>query len=133
MVGGYTPEKVALRRAISLAYDIDARDPHASGAARRSRRSRRWRPAPAATTRRCRSENSDYDPARAKALLDLYGYVDRDGDGWREQPDGSPLVLDYVDRSRTQISRQFDELWKKNMDAVGIRIGLRDRASGPST
>ena len=36
---------------------------------------------------------SDYDPARAKALLDLYGYVDRDGDGWREQPDGRPLVL----------------------------------------
>ena len=31
---------------------------------------------------------SDYDPARAKALLDLYGYVDRNGDGWRERPDG---------------------------------------------
>ena len=39
-----------------------------------------------ATTRRYNSEISDYDPARAKALLDLYGYVDRDGDGWREQP-----------------------------------------------
>ena len=36
---------------------------------------------------------SEYDPARAKALLDLYGYVDRDGDGWRDMPDGSPLVL----------------------------------------
>ena len=24
VVGGYTPEKVALRRAISLAYDVDA-------------------------------------------------------------------------------------------------------------
>jgi ABC-type transport system substrate-binding protein len=40
-----------------------------------------------------KSEMSDYSPARAKALLDLYGYVDRNGDGWREQPDGSPLVL----------------------------------------
>jgi ABC-type transport system substrate-binding protein len=36
---------------------------------------------------------SDHDPARAQALLDLHGYVDRDGDGWREQPDGRPLVL----------------------------------------
>ena len=35
-----------------------------------------------------RARCSDYDPARAKALLDLYGYVDRDGDGWRELPDG---------------------------------------------
>ena len=40
-----------------------------------------------------KTEVGDYDPARARALLDLYGYVDKDGDGWRERPDGSPLVL----------------------------------------
>ena len=40
VVGGYTPEKVALRRAISLAVDVEARDPHRRGAARRSPRSR---------------------------------------------------------------------------------------------
>ena len=28
-----------------------------------------------------KSEMSDYDPQRAKALLDLAGYVDKDGDG----------------------------------------------------
>jgi ABC-type transport system substrate-binding protein len=33
-----------------------------------------------------RSEMSEYNPARARALLDLYGYIDRDGDGWRERP-----------------------------------------------
>ena len=103
VVGGYTPEKVALRRAISLAYDVDARDPPASAAARRSRRSRRSRRTPSATTRRFKSEMSDYDPARAKALLDMFGYVDRDGDGWRELPDGKPLVLEMRDRSPTQI------------------------------
>ena len=37
---------------------------------------------------------------RAKALLDMYGYVDRDGDGWREQPNGQPLTLEVVDRTR---------------------------------
>ena len=31
-----------------------------------------------------KSEASDYDPARANALLDTYGYKDVDGDGWRE-------------------------------------------------
>jgi hypothetical protein len=40
--------------------------------------------------------NSDYDLARAKALLDLYDYVDHDDDGWRDQPDGTPLVLQYA-------------------------------------
>ena len=65
---------------------------------------------------------SDYDPARAQALLDLYGYVDRDGDGWRDQPDGTPLVLEYATAARRSISRQLDELWQKNMDAIGIRI-----------
>jgi ABC-type transport system substrate-binding protein len=29
----------------------------------------------------------------AKALLDKFGYVDRDKDGWRDLPDGKPLVL----------------------------------------
>ena len=31
-----------------------------------------------------KSEMSEYDPAKAKALLDMYGFVDKDGDGWRE-------------------------------------------------
>ena len=34
-----------------------------------------------------------YDPAAARALLDKFGYRDRDGDGWRERPDGQPLLL----------------------------------------
>ena len=95
-----------------------------SGAARRSRRNRRWRPAAGRYDPNYRSENSVYSPARAKALLDLYGYVDRDGDGWRELPDGKPLVLEYATQPDA-LSRQFDELWKKNMDAIGIRLRMR--------
>jgi ABC-type transport system substrate-binding protein len=68
-----------------------------------------------------RSENAAYDPARAKALLDTYGYIDRDGDGWRERPDGSPLVLHMATQS-SQIERQFDENWQKSLQAVGLRI-----------
>ena len=62
----------------------------------------------------------------------MYGYVDRDGDGWRDLPDGKPLVLEYATLS-DPLSRQFDELWKKNLDAVGIRLKLKVRRSGPST
>ncbi len=120
LVGGYTPEKVALRRAISLAYDINTEInllrrgaaipaqspllPHTSG----------YDPA-------FKSEMSDYDPPRARALLDMYGYVDRNGDGWREQPDGQPLVLEMATEPELR-NREFNEVWKKMMDAVGLQI-----------
>ncbi len=120
VVGGYTPEKVALRRAINLAVDIDkeirlvrknqavpGQSPVAPGT---------WGYDPA-----FKSEMSEFSRAKAKALLDLYGYVDRDGDGWREQPDGAPLQLEYATQP-DQASRNLVEQWKKNMDAIGIRI-----------
>ena len=66
-------------------------------------------------------EGGDYDPARAMALLDLYGYLDRDGDGWRERPDGSPLTIEYATQP-DDLSRQFDELWKRNLDRIGVRL-----------
>jgi len=37
-----------------------------------------------------------FDPARARALLDGAGLLDRDGDGLRELPDGAPLTLDLL-------------------------------------
>ncbi len=122
LVGGYNPEKVALRRAISLATDVS----------REINLLRRGQAIPAQTVvspdtwgydPNYKSENSDYDPARAKALLDMYGYVDRDGDGWRDLPDGKPLTLSYATQP-DELSRQFDELWKKNMDAVGLRLTM---------
>ena len=119
VVGGYTPEKVALRRAISLAYDVE----------RDIRVLRRGQAIPAQSQvvphtsgydPRFKSESGDYDPARANALLDMYGYVDRDGDGWRELPDGSPLEI-VRSTQPEQIYRQFDDLWRKNLEAIGIR------------
>ncbi|MDP1650215.1 MAG: ABC transporter substrate-binding protein [Rubrivivax sp.] len=123
VVGGYEPHKVALRRAISLAVDID----------REIQLLRRGQAVPAqgpiapetwGYDPRIKSEMSDFDRARAKALLDMHGYVDRDGNGWREQPDGQPLVLEYSTQP-DQVSRQASELWKKNMDAIGIRIEFK--------
>jgi ABC-type transport system substrate-binding protein len=70
------------------------------------------------------SEMGQFNLARAKALLDLYGYVDRDGDGWRERPDGSTLVLEWA-TTPDQRARQRDELRRKDMAALGIRIEFR--------
>ena len=64
-----------------------------------------------------------YDPAAANALLDKFGY--RKGrDGWRTLPDGKPLVVHYASRPDS-LGRQQDELWKKALDAVGIRMEVR--------
>jgi ABC-type transport system substrate-binding protein len=62
-----------------------------------------------------------YDPALARALLDKFGYKDRDGDGLRELPDGKPLVLS-MGSAPTGENRIRDELWKKNMRDIGVRI-----------
>jgi ABC-type transport system substrate-binding protein len=64
---------------------------------------------------------NNYDPKAARALLEKFGYKDRDGDGYRETPDGKPLTL--IKASTTaNVDRSRDELWKRSMDAIGIRI-----------
>ena len=123
VVGGYTPQKVALRRAIALAVDLDkeirlvrkgqamrAQGPIGPGA---------W-----GYNAALKTEMSDFNLARAKALLDMHGYVDRNGDGWREQPDGSPLAIEYATQPDGE-KRQLAEQWKKNMNALGIRMSFR--------
>ncbi len=120
VVGGYTPEKVALRRAIALAYDNDEELRalrNGQGIAAQST----IPPFTSGYESGYRSEMSAHDPARAMALLDLYGYLDRNGDGWRELPDGSPLVL-RLSSTSSQISRRGNELWRKHLARVGLRI-----------
>jgi ABC-type transport system substrate-binding protein len=120
VVGGYTPDKVALRRAIALAVNVDEE-------IRVVRRGQAivanavMGPGLYGYDPAFRSEMGTFDRAKAQALLDLYGYVDRDGDGWRDQPDGSPLVLEYATQP-DDLNRQLITQWQKNMDAIGVRI-----------
>ena len=120
VVGGYTPDKVALRRAIALAVDIE----------REIRLARYGQAIPAQShvapqvwgyDPAFKSEMSEFDRAKARALLDLYGYVDRDGDGWREQPDGTALTIEYA-TSPDKVFRDLYEQWDVNMRAIGVRI-----------
>ena len=119
VVGGYTPDKIALRRAMIMGFNTEemirvwwqgqalvATQPIPPGVAGHN---------PGFVAR------APYDPAAAKALLDKFGYVDRDKDGWRELPDGKPLTV-VMASTPTGRDRERDELWKKNMTALGIRI-----------
>jgi ABC-type transport system substrate-binding protein len=120
VVGGNAPAKVALRRAVALAYDVD----EANRLARNGQAIAAQSVVPPFTSgyvESYRSEMSRHSRAHAKALLDLFGYLDRDGDGWREQPDGSPLVLRLASLP-DQRSRNLNELWRKYLAAIGVRM-----------
>jgi ABC-type transport system substrate-binding protein len=114
---------VALRRAIALGVDLD----------REIRLVRRGQAIPGqgpigpevwGYDPAFKSEMSEYNVPKAKALLDMHGYIDRNGDGWREQPDGSPLLIEYA-TSPDQTNRQLNELWQRNMTALGIRMQFK--------
>jgi len=123
VTGGYEPAKVALRRALALAYDAQ-REIDLVWRGQGLRAQSVMPPGVSGFDRELKSEMSDFSPARAKALLDLFGYVDRNGDGWREQPDGSPLVLEYTSETH-QAARQQQGLWHKAMENIGVRIQFR--------
>lgn len=120
LVGGYAPERVALRRAISLGIDVGRE----ISLIRKGQAIPAQAPMPPNTfgyDPAFKTENGDFDPVRAKALLDMYGFADRNADGWREQPDGSPLVLEMATQSG-QIDRQFNELFRKDMQRIGLAV-----------
>lgn len=119
-VGGYGADKVALRRAIGLGMDTRNEIAYAYNGQGVPAQSPLL-PSTSAYDPKYKSEFGDYDPARAKALLDLYGYVDRDGDGWREMADGAPLVLQVATTSNGR-DRKILEVLNKNMKALGLRV-----------
>ena len=77
VIGGYTPEHVALRRAISLAYQHRPGSPPRTGAGQAVTAQSALVPNTIGYDPKFVGENGMYDLARARALLDTYGYVDR--------------------------------------------------------
>jgi ABC-type transport system substrate-binding protein len=126
VVGGYAPDKIALRRAISMAYNVD----EAIRVLLKNRAVKAYGPIPpgiAGYDTDLHTQAQVYDPAMARALLDRFGYKDRDGDGYREMPDGKPLVIERWSVPNSA-QRDADELWKKSLDSIGLRtITRKDR------
>jgi len=120
VVGGLAKEKIALRRAMAMAYPVDEdikvlRNGQAVAA---------HYPIPPGVVGHDPKWQSSirYDPAAANALLDKFGYR-KGADGYRTLPDGKPLVVRYGSRPDTA-ARQQDELVRKSMDAIGVRYEI---------
>jgi ABC-type transport system substrate-binding protein len=123
-VGGYSNPQIALRRAIGMGFNVDEmiRVLFAGNALPANQ----LLPPGVSGYDPSLPAKSIYDPVAARALLDRFGFKDRDGDGYRETPDGKPLT---VVRGTLPESwyREADTLWKKNMDAIGIRMKVEQQ------
>jgi ABC-type transport system substrate-binding protein len=120
VVGGNAPAQVALRRAIALACDnpaLLARGFLGQGVVAQSMVA----PFNTGYDPQLVSEVGRPAPARARALLDLYGYADRNRDGFRERPDGSPLSIELAATADLR-SRLLAEVWQRRMTEVGLRF-----------
>ena len=116
VVGGYTPEKIALRRAIAMAYSVadEIRQ------LRKGQAIKAQMVVPGGMLGHDPSYRSSiaYDIGLANKLLDHFGYK-RGPDGIRTLPDGKPLVL-QIRRESDSTSTIFAEIWKRGLDQIGI-------------
>jgi len=121
VLGGYTRDKVALRRAIALAYD-SAED---IALLKKGLALPAQSPLPPNVLGYDPAYRSGvaYDPALARALLERFGYH-LQKDGFRSKPDGSALTL-TMDTEASTVGRLRDELWRKNLTAIGLRVVFR--------
>ena len=124
MVGGLAKEKIALRRAIAMAYNVEDQ----IRIIRKGQALRAHYPIPPGVAGHDAEYRSSivHDPRAANALLDKFGYK-KGPDGYRRMPDGSPLVFRYSSIP-TEVYRQFDELVKRSLDSIGVRLEVhKDR------
>jgi len=122
VVGGTAPAQLALRRAFIMAYDVEQE----IRVVRNGQGRVATQPIPPGVDGHIPDLDvrPPYDPTAARALLDRFGYRDRDGDGWRELPDGRPLVIRI---GTTPEDRERDDLIRKNLQAVGVRVEFVNR------
>ena len=118
VIGGSAKEKIALRRALAMAYDLERE----IQVLRKSQAVRARMPIPAGVVGHDPKYRGiiEYDPETANKLLDYFGYK-KGPDGWRTLPDGKPLVIHQAAQA-SSVDRDYNELWQRSAERVGIRM-----------
>ncbi|TMH37770.1 MAG: heme-binding protein [Betaproteobacteria bacterium] len=121
VVGGYSKEKLALRRAMILAYDTAEE----IRVIRKNQAIEDQMPVPAGVVGHDPAYRSiiRHDPQLANQLLDYYGYK-KGSDGYRNDPSGKPFTIVLTSEPQAT-SREYDELWRKALDGIGLRFETR--------
>jgi peptide/nickel transport system substrate-binding protein len=71
------------------------------------------------------SKNARYEfnPSRARALLDQAGWIDHDGDGWRDK-DGMTLRVAFQTTANSAVRQRTQEVVRDNLKAIGADVSL---------
>lgn len=121
VVGGNSLDKIALRRAIAMSFNVN----EYIRILRKGQAVKAEMLVPAGINGHNPNYRSSigYNPVLANKLLDHFGYK-KGQDGYRNLPNGKPLTLKINTESGTA-SVMYSELWKKNLDAIGIRADFK--------
>jgi len=69
-------------------------------------------------------EGYPHDPEKAEELLDEAGYVDQDGDGMREDPDGEKLTINYAARAGSDAAEPIALYYIQAWNQIGLDVQL---------
>jgi peptide/nickel transport system substrate-binding protein len=65
-----------------------------------------------------------YDPVKAVGLLDEAGYLDSDGDGFRETPDGEPLKISFAAVAGGDATETVVAYYIQQWQEIGLDVSL---------
>lgn len=118
VTGGYGKDKIALRRAIAMAYSL--RDEITQVRMGQAVKAEMMVPVGVVGHDDNYRSSLGYDIGLANKLLDHFGYK-RGADGWRTMPDGKPLTLKIAQQPHA-VAKIVSEIWKRGLDQIGIRV-----------
>ena len=121
VVGGFSKEKIALRRAMAMAFSIE----NMISILLKGDGAKLETPIPPGVEGYSPSYKSGTpnSVAAANLLLDRYNYK-VGTDGWRRTPDGKPLVIDLIVANNSR-GQQQGEFWKKTLDSIKIQMSSK--------
>lgn len=70
-------------------------------------------------------EDYDYNLETARAMLDLAGFEDADGDGWREGADGKLLVMTIPISGMGSVDSKIAEVLREDWKQLGIKVEIK--------
>ncbi|MFP8816962.1 ABC transporter substrate-binding protein [Acinetobacter johnsonii] len=119
IVGGLSKDKIALRRAMAMAFSAD----NYINILQKGDSQKLQAPIPSGVVGYDPNYRSSipYSVKAANLLLDRYHYKVA-ADGWRTQPNGKPLVIEMTLSGNNLRSQQQAEFWKKTLDSVKIKM-----------
>lgn len=71
-------------------------------------------------------ERYAYNPEKAMQILDEAGYVDVDGDGMREFPNGDKLKINFLSMSGGDIAEPLAQFYIQCWRDIGLDVGLQN-------